>query len=115
MLPLDKNCQWCHIKSRGRNDVRWDINNALCGCGACHQWAHANPNEFGVWFAKTYPDRNEIINRQILEPLHTWKEDDYKEVEEELLYEAKNIGVDYLNMPQRFRMKLKRKLEELRS
>ena len=55
MLPKDKNCQWCHIKSRNTNDLRWDAINALTGCGHCHQWAHANPDSFGVWFAEKYP------------------------------------------------------------
>jgi len=114
MLPLDKNCQWCHIKSRSRNDLRWHCLNNITGCGQCHQWGHANPNDFGVWFAKTYPKRQEIINLIAQQHPHTWYEGEYKAVELSLLTEAKRIGVDYMNIPERFRMRLKRKLEELR-
>lgn len=114
MMPLDRNCQWCHIKSRSRNDLRWNEWNAITGCGACHQWAHANPNEFGVWFQHQYPWRYGYLNDLAKQPLHTWKEDEYKEVEEELLRSAFDLEVDYLNIPERFQMRLKRKLEELK-
>ena len=112
MMPLSFNCQWCHIKSRNRNDLRWNWDNALCGCGSCHQWAHANPDEFGIWFKENYPGRYQLIND--MPPFHPWKEDDYKRWEWLLLTEAKRIEVDYLNIPERFRMRLKRKLEELK-
>lgn len=114
MMPLDRNCQWCHIKSRSRNDLRWDIDNSTTGCGACHQWGHANPNQFGLWFATNYPGRNKLINDIAKLPPFSWKEDDYRTTEEDLLVEAKNISVDYMNIPERFRMRLKRKLEELK-
>ena len=114
MMPLDRNCQWCHIKSRSRNDLRWDILNAVTGCGQCHQWAHSNPNEFGEWFVEKYPVRNGVINRWAQKPSHTWYESDYIEVERLLLKEAHEVEVDYLNIPERFRMRLKRKLEGLK-
>lgn len=115
LKPLDENTQWIHIKSRNSNIVRWDINNSLCGCGQCHQWGHANPNEFGEWFADAYPGRNQIINQLIRQPSFVWKEDNYKEVEEELLMQCVAVGVDYMNCPVKYRMRLKRKLEELRA
>ncbi len=114
LRPLDKNTQWIHIKSRNSNIVRWDTRNALCGCGQCHQWAHSNPNEFGEWFAKNYPYRHEAINELIRRPLQTWREDDYKYYEKALLQEALECRVDYLNVPVKYRMRLKRKLEELK-
>ena len=114
MLPLDRNCQWCHIKSRSSNNLRWDTWNAITGCGACHKWAHDNPNEFGVWFAKNYRHRNENLNEPRF--TKTWKEDDFKQVEHDLLKEALDVEVDYMSMMPSwgYRERLKRKLEDLR-
>ena len=114
LRPLDRNTQWVHIKSRNSNAVRWLTQNALCGCGQCHQWGHANPNEFGAWFANTYPSRNSFINEVASRPPYPWKEHDYKTAERYLLVEAHAVGVDYMNMPVKYRMRLKRKLEELK-
>ena len=113
MLPLSRNCQWVHIKSRNSNNTRWSLYNAICGCGRCHQWAHANPNEFGVWFSKHYEGRNNIINELAQQPIKTWRENDYKAIENELLIEAKRIEVDYMNMPVNYRIRLRRKLDSL--
>lgn len=114
MHPLDLNCQWCHIKSRNSNNLRWDIWNALTGCGACHKWAHDNPNEFGVWFADNYTQRNEYLNE--IRATKVWKEDDFRQVEKDLLQEALDIEVDYMSMMPSwgYRMRLKHKLEELK-
>ncbi len=114
MMPLDRNCQWCHIKSRSRNDLRWSLWNAMTGCGQCHQWAHANPDEFGKWYADNYPHRWRVLKEMSVYPLHTWRESEYKYVELELLESAEEVGVDYLNVPVKYRMRLKRKLEELK-
>ena len=113
LRPLDKNTQWIHIKSRNSNIVRWDTRNALCGCGQCHQWGHANPNEFGAWFADTYKYRNECINELIRRPPFPWKEEHFRAVERGLLIEAKECNLDYMNCSVDFRLRLKRKLEEL--
>lgn len=113
LIPLDKNTQWIHIKSRSRNDLRWLLCNALCGCGQCHQWGHANPNEFGQWFTEAYPARNALINRIALRELRTWREQDYRHIEDYLIKKAREVEVDYMNMPVAYRMRLKRKLAEL--
>ncbi len=111
LRPLDPNTQWIHIKSRSSNIVRWSLNNALCGCGQCHQWAHANPDEWGTWFAHKYPEREAIINELRRRPPFVWKEEHFRAIEEVLLTEAKNIGLDYMNCSTDFRMRLKRILE----
>ena len=114
MQSLDFNCQWCHLISRSSNNLRWDTWNALTGCGACHQWAHANPTAFGVWFADNYPQRYEYLNEVRI--TKTWKEDDFKEVERKLLQQAVDVEVDYMSMMPSwgYRERLKRKLEELK-
>lgn len=117
MLPLDNNCQWCHIKSKESYKVRWLTENAITGCGQCHAYAHDNPDDFIRWFNKTYPHRLAIIESANNQPSKTWRESDFLEMEKVLLLEAMNVGVDYKNMMQSwgFRKRLKRKLEELRA
>ena len=115
MMPLDFNCQWCHIKSKKSYNVRWLFEDAITGCGSCHVYAHDNPDSFIQWFAKKYPHRLKIIDEAMRKPSKTWYESDFKAMEQELLLEAKRVGVDYLNAPimNRWRMRLKRKLESL--
>lgn len=116
MMPLDNNCQWCHIKSKQSYKVRWLPENAVTGCGQCHAYAHDNPDEFIEWFEEKYPHRNRIINVAKNKPDKTWKEDDFKAMEKELLIEAERVGVDYMNAPTTsgYNLKLKRKLEEMK-
>ncbi len=115
MMPLDFNCQWCHIKSKKSYNVRWLFEDAITGCGSCHAYAHDNPDEFILWFTKTYPHRLKIIDEAMRRPSKTWYESDFRAMETELLLEAKRIGVDYLNMTKwhGYRERLKRKLESL--
>lgn len=115
MHSLDRNCQWCHIKSRSGNNLRWDTRNAITGCGACHKWAHDNPNEFGVWFADNYPQRNEYLNEPRITK-NRWKKEDFVKIETKLLQEALDVGVDYMSMMQswNYRQRLKQKLADLK-
>lgn len=115
MVPFDNNCQWCHIKSKQSYKVRWLAENAITGCGSCHAYAHDNPDEFIVWFKKTYPHRDKIITEVKNKPSKTWREEDFKLMEKELLIEAKSVGVDYINMTEwhGYRMRLKKKLDSI--
>lgn len=99
MKPLDFNCQWCHVKSKNSYNYRWLLLNILCGCGHCHQWGHANPNEFGVWYADKYPIRNVLLNMPLKN--FTWREADFKDIERRLLEIAIILNVDVLNIPDR--------------
>lgn len=111
MVPLDFNCQWCHIKSRKSNNTRWDLLNAVTGCGHCHSWGHDNPNEFGVWFAMAFPARNHYLS--IPKELKTWREDDFKEVEAFLLIKTIDLKVDPMNVPAAYRIRFIRKIKDL--
>jgi len=114
MESLDNNCQWCHIKSKKSYNLRWDFLNILCGCGHCHAWGHSNPNEFGVWFAKKYPWRDEYINMPRANKV--WREPDFKEVESFLLGKAIDLEVDVLSIPDRargYRKRFENKIKEL--
>jgi len=112
MEPLDNDCQWCHIKSRKSNNTRWLIPNAICGCGHCHSWAHDNPNEFGVWFANKYPHLDEYLN--IPRESHSWREDDYRLIESQLLRKAIDLDVDYMTVPDRGRGYRKRFIKRIK-
>ncbi len=54
--------QCAHIIPRANLVLRWDFNNALSLCYACHLfWAHKNPLEFTEWFRAKFPDRYEYL------------------------------------------------------
>ena len=36
----------CHIFSRRFKVLRWDLNNGIAGCRACHTWAEKNSDVF---------------------------------------------------------------------
>ena len=110
MDMLDRNCQWCHIKSRSSNNTRWLPVNALTGCGHCHQWEHANPAEFGVWFKRKYLDDYKFLNRP--RPTKTWREDDFRFVEAELLQFARELKVDPMAVPETYRKRFIKASEE---
>ncbi len=116
MMALDFDCQWCHIKSKKSYNLRWLAENAITGCGSCHAYAHDNPDEFIRWFTEKYPHRIAIIDKYNRMPSRTWRQLDFEILEKELLQDALAVGVDYLNAPimNRWRNRLKRKLEELR-
>jgi hypothetical protein len=104
------NCQWCHIKSRNRNNLRWDLYNAETLCGTCHQFVHANPDVGWRWLLDKWPDREKYLNDKAAEPLYTWREADFVAIEEYLLQKAIDFEVDYLDAPKAYRDRLKRKL-----
>lgn len=115
MSPLDENCQWCHIKSRNSNATRWEQLNAITGCGHCHAWAHANPVEFGIWFNTKYPHRKDAIEYlEILNRRKTWRKCDFELIESVLLQKAMNLNVDYMHVNTAYRLRFKRKIEEMK-
>lgn len=116
MKPLDYDCQWLHIKSRKSNNLRWNLFNAMCGCGHCHGWAHDNPIAFGVWFTTKYPELYKYLNMP--RETHTWRENDYKLIERQLLRKAIDLDVDFLTVPDRgrgYRDRFRKRIAELDS
>ena len=112
MSPGDRNCQWCHIISRTANKTRWDLLNAVTGCGRCHQWAHANPAEFGLWFVNKYPHRWDHLCEIGQEPNKTWKQADFEEVERFLIGKSVDLNVDIATIRYDYRGRYKRKVKE---
>lgn len=103
-------CQWAHIKSRSRNDLRWDMNNSMVLCGSCHQWWHANPNEAGVWFANTFPARDEYINSLIYNAT-VWKQVDFERIEEYLLGKCKDLNVKAHHLSKAYQKRYEEKVQ----
>lgn len=44
--------QCAHIYSRRYLNTRWDFDNALCLCSACHRWGHDKPIDFADFAIK---------------------------------------------------------------
>jgi hypothetical protein len=112
MQPLDLNCQCCHIISRSSNNTRWDLLNLITGCGHCHNFAHKNPVEFGVWFAGKYRHRIDWIDCVSRQSKKTWRQSDFEEIERKLLQKAIDLNVDYLHVNTKYRDRFKRRFEE---
>lgn len=45
VLKAWKQLSCCHLHSRGKRSVRWDEDNAIGLCGACHMYFHGHPLE----------------------------------------------------------------------
>ena len=53
--------QWAHVISRRHLATRWELDNSLSLCYACHSFWHSYPSLSGPWFAKNWPERHEHI------------------------------------------------------
>jgi len=113
------NRQWVHIYTRNARYVRWDLANAVCGCGACHDWAHRNQAEFIEWFKGKYPERyehlnspddyDELMRRHIV--LGTWRQDDYEYFELILLFKARSSKMPPSAVPKAYRRRYEIKMK----
>lgn len=58
--------QCCHVYSRKVLGLRWDLQNAFCGCGGCHIFFwHSSPIEAFIWFENRYgKERLDYLNKQ---------------------------------------------------
>ena len=86
-------CQWCrrnkgtdvhHIRRRKYYTTRWELNNLILLCRACHSEVENNPISFGIWFVKRYPQRQEIIDWKSKQKLKTRRDSDLMEIEDYL-------------------------------
>lgn len=116
------NCQWVHIYTRNAKYVKWDAIDAICGCGACHYWAHQNPDEFIKWFKDKYPDRYAYLNQndgygvaRRNETLGSWDESIYLMFEDMLMQLARRLEMPYHKMPERYQKRYKQKYEGLKN
>ena len=106
------NCQWCHVRSRKSNILRWDLFNTFTLCGTCHAFAHDNPNEGWSWISDGIHD---YLQEKMNQPTTTWREVDFLKVEYALLEKAIDLDVDPMNMPLVHRKRLINKLHEINS
>lgn len=75
--------QTSHVIGRRNLHLRWNLNNALCMDGGCHNfWWHSEPLEAAKWFAEKYPERMTYLQ------LENRKQVKYSTVDLETMYEA---------------------------
>lgn len=110
----DHNCQWAHVISRSSNNLRWHLCNALTLCGECHQFAHSHPTEYALWFVKNCTGMWNVINSPMYRLHITWKEEDYRKVEQYLLQKCKDFKVDPLSVPVKYRNKFIKAMKEFK-
>ena len=110
--PYD--CQWSHIKSRKANATRWLLTNALTLCGRCHAWAHANPDEYGLWFASQWP-QSARINIEEAMNIHPWKQWDFEDAERYLLEKSIDFDMPIEWLEKQYQVRYKAKIKELRN
>ena len=59
---LFKNRLECnHIVGRRNLRLRYDANNAITLCTACHFWWHENPLKASDWFRNKWPERAKYL------------------------------------------------------
>jgi hypothetical protein len=59
MLPI----QWAHVQTREYYITRWEPDNSLALCSACHVWFDNHKVLSLDWFAKKFPERWERLKR----------------------------------------------------
>ena len=59
----DRPIQWAHVHTREYYITRWEPDNSLALCSACHVWFDNHKVLSLDWFAKKYPERWERIKR----------------------------------------------------
>jgi hypothetical protein len=75
--------EWHHVRYRTLNHLRWEIDNGITFCSSCHRKWHNGPM-LQVWFEDTFPNR--FIRIYTKPPLiGTWKEQDFLDVQDELV------------------------------
>ena len=55
--------QTMHIITRSNLRLRWDIMNAICGCGGHHIWYTNNPNAFFEFIKVHFPEKWAYVNK----------------------------------------------------
>lgn len=56
-----KKLEMAHIQSRNNQYLRWDEQNLLCLCTACHFWSHQDPLGFNIFIRTMFPKRYEYL------------------------------------------------------
>ena len=60
-----ENLQCAHVVSRTNKLLRWNPDNALSLCTACHLfWMHKSPLEFVEWYKKEFPINYAFLMRE---------------------------------------------------
>jgi hypothetical protein len=78
-----------HLIRRGVAVTRTVVENGVCLCRSCHQWAHHNPAAFTEWVEATWPGRLERLRGMAA----SLERVDWRERAAELRAEAKQKGV----------------------
>jgi len=91
-----QNLQWCHIKSRQYNSVRWSEYNAGCICATCHRWFTNNPDRFIKWLQKVAPKKLDMLELAFKHPfsMKKWQMQEHYELLKEKLKKPYN-PMDY--------------------
>ncbi len=61
VLPDYKQLQCSHFKGRGAHSARFDDENAVGVCGACHLYLGGNPPEHVEFFKRLLGDRYDLL------------------------------------------------------
>lgn len=59
--PDYKKLQCSHFWGRARKSIRWDEDNAVGLCGACHLYLTAHPAEHADFFKKLLSDKYDLL------------------------------------------------------
>jgi len=61
---INTSLQWCHIISRTYRGTRWDEDNCLCLCSACHARFTYRPSIWIAWLMENMPVRYLDLERR---------------------------------------------------
>lgn len=78
ILPAWKQLECSHFFGRSRQATRYDEDNAVGLCGACHMYFTSHPLEHTEWFAARLGERFEFLQGRMR---NTWPHPDKKLIE----------------------------------
>lgn len=84
-ITCNGDLQCMHIVGRSNHKLRWDSNNALCGCQGHHMYYTNHPWEWNELIKQFYPVNYEYLNVKRLERWDKDIEKVIKELESEVI------------------------------
>ena len=112
MGPLNPFSDPHHVYSRTNTVIRWDPLNLITLCKPCHRLAERRQPTFVSWWEEKYPNRFYHCEKQLILPLHTWRQEDYEQEERDVIEYCYDMNVDWLNCKASHRLRLKRAIED---
>jgi hypothetical protein len=87
----DRKLDCAHIESRRHSATRWDPDNAMCLCFACHQWYGEHPYEWCEFVTDRMGEQAYADIRQKARAVKKWKKGEKEALYQDLKAQLKAL------------------------